>query len=409
MQFKHTQLDNGLDLIAEVNPAAASMALGFFARAGSRDEAPPLAGVSHFLEHMMFKGTARRSAFDINREFDELGAMYNAFTSEENTVYWAAVLPEYQTRALDLLGDMLRPSLRAEDFQTEKSVILEEIALYQDKPDFRLYEKLMAAHFGTHPLGRSILGTNESITALTREQMAEYFRGRYSPGNVTVVAAGHLDWDALAEKTTEMCGGWDQAPAERSTPEAPGTLAAEAVTDAKLQRQHLGMMSPGPSAQDEDRYAGHLLATLLGDHTGSRLFYALIEPAIAEEADCTYRPFDRAGALYTFLCTDPDRAEQALAIVRREYARFAADGPSDEELAAAKNKTASAATLEGELPMGRLSALGGDWVYRRSYRPLAEHIERILAVTSRQVLDVARRYDITKATVLALGPRETLG
>ena len=161
MQFKQQRLPNGLTIIAEVNPAAASMALGFFVRTGSRDESPalPISGVSHFLEHMMFKGTERRSPFDINRQFDEMGAAYNAFTSEENTVYFGAVLPEFQTPVLDLLADMMRPALREDDFQTEKKVILEEIALYQDRPHYRLFEKIMAEHFGDHPLSHGVLGT----------------------------------------------------------------------------------------------------------------------------------------------------------------------------------------------------------------------------------------------------------
>ena len=408
MQFKQSQLDNGLAVVAEVNPAAASMAAGFFVRTGSRDETDPVAGVSHFLEHMMFKGTDRRTPFDINREFDELGAIYNAFTSEENTVYYAAVLPEFQTAALDLLADMLRPALRDDDFDSEKKVILEEIALYQDRPHFRLYEKLMAQHYSGHPLGNSILGTNESIQALTRQAMAEYFGRRYSPANVTLVGVGNLDWDTFTAKAEQMCSKWLAAPADRDTAEASPAFSQALITDAKLLRQHVGLVSPAPSAQDEERYAAHLAAAILGDDTGSRLFYALIEPAIAEDASCSYRPFDAAGAFYTFLAADPGRAAEALKIARAEYARFQADGPTAAELQAAKNKTAAGATLEGELPMGRLTAVGSDWVYRKDYRPLAEHIERILAVPADAVTDLVRKYDITATTTLALGPNESL-
>ena len=408
MEFKHTQLDNGLNIIGEANPAAVSTAIGFFARTGSRDETPDVAGVSHFLEHMMFKGTDRRSAFDINREFDELGAMYNAGTSEENTVYYAVVLPEFQGRALDLLADMLRPALRGDDFDTEKKVILEEIALYEDMPDFRLYDHVMTQHFGPHPLANSILGSNESITALTRDAMAEYFARRYAPGNVTLAATGNLDWDALVAGATQLCGHWTPAPADRDTPHAPGTLQAAVITDPKLQRQHVALVSPAPSAQDERRYAGYLLGTILGDATGSRLFYALVEPAIAEGADCSYRPFDGTGAVFTALVTDPDRAAEAVEIVRGEYARFVDEGATDAELSAAKNKAAAGVTLDGERPMGRLRALGADWVYNHSHRTLAEHIQRILAVPAEDVLQLAKDYDITKTTMLALGPREQL-
>ncbi len=408
MQFKQQTLPNGLTIIAEVNPSAASMAAGFFVRTGSRDESPtlPISGVSHFLEHMMFKGTDRRSPFDINREFDEMGAAYNAFTSEENTVYFGAVLPEFQNRVLDLLADMMRPALREDDFQTEKKVILEEIALYQDRPQFRLYEKIMASHFGEHPLSHSVLGTPESIQALKRDDMLDYFNRRYSPGNVTLVATGNLDWDALVDKASSSCGHWKAYSVSRDTPESLGTRQSDAIVDAKLLRQHIGTMSAGPGAQDERRYAACVLTTILGDVVGSRLFYALVEPAIAEEASCTYEPLDGTGIFVTFISADPDRASEAVKIARDEYDKFMVDGPTDQEMDAARNKIASAATIKGELPMGRLTALGFDWVYRQEYKPLADHIERIFAVTSEQVHELAKQCDLNATTTLTLGPNE---
>src|SRR5271156_6593774 len=179
LQFKKAKLSNGLDVVAEVNDAAHSAALGFMVKTGSRDEPPEVAGVSHFLEHMMFKGTARRNSQQVNEEFDAMGAKNNAFTSNEVTCYWAQILPEFTERALDLLSDMMRPSLRPEDFDMEKKVILEEIALYLDRPSHVLFEAVMADHFGKHPMANSVLGSKESITALTQPQMKNYFDARY--------------------------------------------------------------------------------------------------------------------------------------------------------------------------------------------------------------------------------------
>src|ERR1700760_3585577 len=174
MQFHHTVLDNGLRVIAELNDQARSVASGFFVKAGSRDEGPGVAGVSHFLEHMVFKGTPRRDALAVNRDFDRLGAKHNAQTSEEDTFYHVTCLPEYLPRSFDVLSDILRPSLRDDDFETEKKVIIEEIKMYQDNPMSVAYEAAKAAHFGEHPLGQSILGTVESIKALKIEQMRDY-------------------------------------------------------------------------------------------------------------------------------------------------------------------------------------------------------------------------------------------
>ena len=172
MEFLEHKLPNGLTVVAECNADAYSTAVGFFVETGARDETAAQAGVSHFLEHMVFKGTPTRSGEDVNRAFDEMGAHYNAFTSEENTVYYAAMLPEHQTAAVELLADILRPSLREEDFNTEKKVILEEIKMYEDQPPFGADEKCRAAHFGPHPLGRSVLGTLDTVGALTVDAIA---------------------------------------------------------------------------------------------------------------------------------------------------------------------------------------------------------------------------------------------
>jgi len=408
MQFKHAQLDNGLTLVVEVNPSAASMAAAFFVRTGSRDETSRLAGVSHFLEHMMFKGTKRRNAFDINREFDEMGANYNAATSYENTVYYGAVLPEFQTRLVDLLCDMLRPSLRQEDFGVEKNVILEEIAMYQDQPHFRVQDKLMSAYFDNHPLGNSILGTNESIAALKRQDMQEYFDRRYSPGNMMVVGVGNMDFDAFVEKVSQMSSHWRPYEVTRERPSAPGVTGRCIIADEKVAREHIGIMSAAPSAQDDARYAAQLLAAIVGDTRGSRLFYALVEPAIADEASTAYEPLDGAGVFMTYISADGDRAAEAISVTQTQFARFAAEGPTDAEMLAAKNKIASSATLRGELPMGRLTAVGFDWVYRKEYIPLAEQIDRLFAVTRNDVMTVAGHYNLTAFTTVALGPMESL-
>ena len=408
MEFKHAELANGLTIIVEANPSAASMAAGFFVRTGSRDEAPEVAGVSHFLEHMMFKGTQRRTTFDVNREFDDMGATYNAFTSEENTVYYAAVLSEYQTRVLDLLCDVLRPSLRREDFDVEKNVILDEIARYEDTPSYRVYEKLMAEHFAGHPLGNSVLGTAESIGALGLEQMQAYFERRYSPLNVTAVGVGKVEFDSFVEKVSQMCLHWKPFQAARETLPAPLLRTQRVIPDPKVTREHVGLMSPAPAGQDGARYAAQLVSAILGDVTGSRLFYALIDPAIADEAHMAYDLLDGAGAFVTFLSADADRAAEAVRIARAEFRKFLDEGPTDAEMRAAKNKIATGATLKGELPMGRLAAVGFDWVYRREYVPLADQIRTLFAVTAGEVLEVARRYDLTATTMLALGPLDEL-
>jgi predicted Zn-dependent peptidase len=307
---------------------------------------------------------------------------------------------------LDILCDIMRPALREEDFEMEKGVILEEIAMYEDRPHFRLMDNIMRQHFGEHPMGNSILGTNESITALRRDNMLDYFARRYAPSNVILTAVGNVDFDALVAQADSLCGGWDDYDVSRDTTDEPGTHTSATMVDQRLARQNIAFLSHAPSAQSDDRYAAELLATVIGDATGSRLYYALIEPAIADEASVSYSSADGTGVLMTMLSCDPDRSGEAVAIARDELQTFATDGPTDAELQAAKNKIASTDTIKGELPMGRLTSVGFEWQYRRDYQTLPQQIEQLFAVTREDIIDVARRYAITQATILALGPQE---
>src|SRR5689334_7538731 len=208
LSFQHHQLPNGLDIVAEINPDSHSIAVGMFVKTGARDEEVNINGVSHFLEHMMFKGSEKYTWEDVNRIFDELGAKYNAFTSQEMTAYYANVLPEFTERAVEHLSHLLRPAIRVEDFTTEKKVILEEIAMYLDDPGHRVYERLMESHFGKHPLSMSILGSAESIQRLERDQMAQYFAKRYGPGNMVLSATGKLEFDEIVRLAEKYMGTW---------------------------------------------------------------------------------------------------------------------------------------------------------------------------------------------------------
>src|SRR4051794_38935998 len=206
MRFHQTVLENGLQVVAELNDQARSVASGFFVKAGSRDEAPEVAGVSHFLEHMVIKGTPRRDALAVNRDFDRVGAKHNAQTSEEDTFYHVTCLPEYLPPAFEVLSDILRPTLRVEDFETEKQVIIEEIRMYLDNPMSVAYEAAKAAHYDGHPLGNSILGTVDSIGAMTAARMRNYFARRYSPANIVLAFAGKGQWEPLVEMARANCG-----------------------------------------------------------------------------------------------------------------------------------------------------------------------------------------------------------
>jgi len=253
--YEKATLDNGLTIIAEVDPAAHSAAGGFFVRTGARDETGELMGVSHFLEHMMFKGTERRSADDINREFDEIGARYNAFTSSEMTVFHAQTLPELFPRAVDLLSDMMRPALRDADFEQERNVILEEIAMYKDNPFWVLYDEMNPRRYPNHPLGHLVLGTSDTIRAMERDAMRGYFDDRYSADNTTVALAGALDFPAVVGQIEELCGSWTNTGATRDASDPPAPTDEFTITSDRVQRAYTLLMAPAPAYADDRRPA----------------------------------------------------------------------------------------------------------------------------------------------------------
>ena len=401
--FHHRTLPNGLTLVAETDPAAHTAAVGFFVKTGARDEDSPVMGVSHFLEHMMFKGTARRSADDVNREFDEIGANYNAYTSHEQTVYYAHVLPEFLPRAVDLIGDMLRPALRKSDFDMEKNVILEEIGMYDDRPQWRLQDALLETYFGRHPLGYRVLGTKDTVTALTDEQMRMYFQKRYSPDNIVVSAVGKLDFEKFADDVARIAGGWPATGAVRTYKPPHATETQDTIADEKATRHYLGVLCPGPSAQDPRRYAAKILADVLGDDEGSRLYWALIDPGLADEADFSFLPHDQAGYNLAYASCDPAKAEQVEETLLKTVDGALADLNND-EVERAKNKIATSATLQGERPSGRMMALGSTWMYLEKYLPLEEELAQIQAVTVADIKRLVEEIPLHPRTLLRLGP-----
>ena len=215
--FREHVLPNGLRIAAEIDPEAHSTAMGFFVRTGARDEQPEHMGVSHFLEHMMFKGTETLSADGLNQAFDDMGARNNAYTSNEVTCFYAQVLPEMIDDAIGLLGTMMRPALRNEDFDTEKQVILEEIAMYQDNPFWVLYEEALDRYFRPHGLSHRVLGTKDSVSAMSRDQMARYFSDRYASDNTVLSVAGAVDFDRVCETAERVCGAWTPSGTRRQS------------------------------------------------------------------------------------------------------------------------------------------------------------------------------------------------
>jgi len=398
MQFKQKTLANGLVLIGEINPAAVSAAVGFFVRTGARDETAEINGVSHFLEHMLFKGTEKLGPQQVNEAFDSRGAQFNAFTSEENTVFYAAVLPEYLLEITDLWAELMRPALRDEDFDIEKNVIKEEISMYQDAPSFDVIDRCRALHFGGHPGGHSVLGTVESIDALTAEQMREYFSRRYAPNNMVVACTGNFDWDRFCGAVEAAASSWPTQTAERTLSHYEGTKQREKTTKPNLKREHICLMHTGVSAQDPRRFAASLLGVIIGDDHGSRFYWELVDKALTEAASLQFGPMDGTGLFYSYICCGAENTPRVMDVVGNIFAELAGAGITADELTMAQNKVLSLLVIKNEVPMGRLVDLGFNWMYLGKYRAVEEDVEAIKAVGLDDVNSLVRELDLGRFT-----------
>jgi predicted Zn-dependent peptidase len=408
LQFHKAVLANGLTIIGEESPSVHSVAFGFFVRTGARDETDEVSGVSHFLEHMVFKGTDRHSADDVNRIFDEVGAKYNASTGEESTLFYAAVLPEYLPRTFDLLADIIRPALRPGDFDMEKKVILEEIGMYDDQPTYTAYENLMQAHFAGHPLGRSVLGTNASIGALTYEQMRDYHAARYTAGNIVLAVAGNFCWPEFLKLVEQHCSRWPAGGGTRAVVEAQPHGGLKLVTKPNSMLQHVMQMAPAPAATDQLHYAADILSVIVGDDSGSRLFWELVDPGYAESADLGFVEYDGSGAYLGYLSCPPEEAVANIERVQAIYDDINRHGVLPEELSQAKNKVSSRIVLRSERPMGRLSSLGYNWLNRSEYHRVEDDLKILQNLTLADIRQLLDKYPLRRVTTSTVGPLETL-
>lgn len=384
MRVEETILPNGLRVVAEINPQARSVAMGYFVKAGSRDEETHQQGLSHFLEHMVFKGTQRRDGLQVNREFDEMGAQYNAMTSEEYTVYYGAVLPEYASAHLELWTDLLRPALADQDFYTEQQVILEEIAQYLDRPQAMLFDWARQHYYPGHPLGQSVLGTEASIGSLTPQLMKAYFEGRYVPDNMILALAGQVDWERLVDQVSQQTAHWTPGTASRQYLPAQPQWGQKVHPYERASQFYLALMAPGVSAQDDRRYEANILANILGDEGNSRLHWALVDPGLVESAAASHDEADGTGTYSVYLQTDPDSAEQARDLLLAELQRLQ-QGVTPEEVQRAKARMATGLVFAAETPMSRLFNLGMGYLYQQRYQSLAEVADRIQAITPKAV------------------------
>ena len=388
-----TTLDNGLTVVGEFQPYQSSCSIGILVNTGARDETPTEDGISHFLEHMMFKGSEKRSAKQVNDRLGELGAQANAYTSDENTVYYGTVLTEYQNEFLELLSDMLRPKLDSDEFDMEKKVILEEIALYEDKPQSFFIKESFKDYFKGTSLGYSILGSNATVSALTREQMLDYFNRRYCPDNMVLSIAGNFNWENFVSEAKNLTSNWKPQEARRNKQKPVFTPNQKKFTRPNLNMGHLMFVSPSASVQDELRYAVAIWTIIFGDDTGSKLFWELIETGLVESAYSWSDDKDEVGKLVTYVTAEEKNLEVVKTKLQTLY-KQALDF-TDEELNSAKIKLASRISINSELSLSRMFALGESYLTRKELLSSPEVVAKILKVTRKDIESYFIKYPLS--------------
>lgn len=405
MDHQLTTLPNGLRVITESMPAVRSVAVGCWVDAGSRDEDSPEAGASHFLEHLLFKGSERLSAQDIARAFDAVGARSNAFTSKEYTCYWAQLRDEDLPMGIELLGEMLRrPAFRPDEIASEALVVLEEINMNEDDPADVAHDQFARALWGDHVLALPVLGTRESISAMERGVIDRYWSRRYHPPAVVVAAAGHIAHEDAVAMATEHFGDWNGAGAGRRVAQ-PDIEPSVRVVTRDTEQAHLVFGGEALTRTDERRFAFGILNHVMGSGMSSRLFREIREERGLAYAVYSFRmPYTESGAYGVYVGTTPHQTSQVLDLVRGALAEVVDEGISPEELERAKGNLKGSLALSMEDTNSRMVRLGRHELTGVPHLSLDETVARIDAVTLAEVHAVAASVYGGPHTLGAVGP-----
>lgn len=405
---EHT-LDNGLRVVVEPMPHVQSAAAGFLARTGARDETPELAGVSHFLEHMCFKGTHRRDWRQITIDFDRLGSTYNAYTSKERTLYFGWVRAADLERQMELLADMMQSAIPQAEFDMEKKVILEEIAMSNDQIDRHVYDLIHDKVFAGHSLAWPVLGTAETVGKLTRDQMKSYFDERYHAGNMILIVAGAVTGREASDMAERICGGWAGS-APRPEREAPPPMprgTALQQTD-RFQQQAVAMCFPAPDSMDDHRETADVLASILGGHN-SRFFWNIVQAGLAPYVWAGRLDYCDQGIMVLCGFCEPDKAEDLVAALQRETHKIVTEGVTDDEVQRVRNRVRTSLAGESESPYHRLSQMVHDMDVLGRPRTVNERLAAVEAVTPSRIAEYLERWPLAGTGYLTtVGPRSSL-
>jgi predicted Zn-dependent peptidase len=410
---RRTVLPSGLRIVTETMPGTRSASLGVWVGIGSRDETPAMSGASHFLEHLLFKGTHKRTALQISAEIEAVGGETNAFTTKEYTCYYARVLDADLPLAVDVLCDAVADSLlEPADVETERGVILEEIAMHEDEPGDEVHDVFTEAIFGDHPLGRLISGTEDSITAMTRNQINGFYRRRYTPPRIVVAAAGGLEHATVVRLVRKALAGTaldgtlaDPAAPRAATKRVRHQKAHTVVRNRDTEQAHVVLGAPAIGRRDERRFALGVLNNVLGGGMSSRLFQEIREKrGLAYSVYSYSSQYADAGLFGVYAGCAPGKVEEVLDLTRAELARVAADGLTDEEIARGKGMVKGSYVLGLEDSGSRMSRLAKSELLYGNWMGVDELLARVDAVTRDEVDAIASDLLTQPMSLAVVGP-----
>ncbi len=404
MEHQLTTLPNGLRLITHHMPSTRSVAIGCWIDTGSRDEVGPEAGASHFLEHLLFKGSEMWSARGISEALDGIGARHNAFTSKEYTCFWTRLRDQDLPLGIEILSEMIqRPAFRQSEIDSERNVVLEEINMNEDDPTDVAHEQFIDALWSGHPLSPPILGTRDSIMSMSRDVIHGYWVRRYTPYSTVVAVAGNLP-DDLLDMITEAFGGWAGAPIDHVL-DSPKVGAAVKVRERDTEQAHLVFGSPSLVRDDDRRYALMLADHVLGGGMSSRLFHEIREVRGLAYAVHSFRmPFADAGASAVYVGTTPSQTDEVLSLVRHELDRIVSEGVTAEELERAKGHVKGALAIGLEDANSRMNRIGRTELLGMEHYTVDETVAIISAVTPDEILDATKASYSGPFVLGAVGP-----
>ena len=411
MTVSRTTLPSGLRIVTEEVPTVRSVAFGIWANVGSRDESPSVAGASHFLEHLLFKGTTTRSALDISAAVDAVGGEMNAFTGKEYTCFYARVIDRDFAIAAEVICDMIRDSvIRSEDVDSERTVVLEEIAMRDDDPGDLVHDLFSETLYGDTPIGRPILGTVDSITNMSRRSVNDYYKRKYLPENLVVAVAGNVTHERVVEQVSRLLGDFLDSSAKPAALRPASKVKARGLGDIgliyrKSEQANVLLGFPSIDRNDERRFALSVLTSALGGGMSSRLFQEVREKrGLAYSVYASMQQFAGAGILSLYAGCNPASSQEVTSIFRDVLGDVVTSGLTDEELERAKGQVAGSMVLGQEDTGSRMVRIGKSELVYGEIKSMDEILASVRAVDQRQIAELAKEIFTAQPTLAIVGP-----